>query len=153
MTLCWIDATQIVRPFWLLHAYKSLILLVPPTIKDADGQKDFTVIQGNSIKLPCEVSGDPRPIVTWTKNSNRLSITDPHYFINEEGSLEIFSADPQDTATYTCTAINVAAIVEKTMTLFVEGNYVFLHMLCHLYLHRHQRGGHCGKDNDALRGG
>ena len=94
--------------------------LVPPVIED-DTDVDLAVIQDRSIRLPCEVRGDPRPQITWTKNGLRIAESDPHYFISEEGSLEIFSADPQDTATYSCTAINVAGVKEKRITLFVQG--------------------------------
>lgn len=95
------------------------MFIVPPSIEDHN-DRDFTVIQDHSARLPCEVSGDPRPQITWTKNGVRISEMDPHYFISEDGSLEIFSADPQDTATYSCTAINVAGVKEKRMTLFVQ---------------------------------
>ncbi|CAH1786157.1 unnamed protein product, partial [Owenia fusiformis] len=92
---------------------------IPARIKD-DGIHEVTVVQGRSVTLPCEVSGDPRPIIEWTRNSNRISPTDPHYFINELGSLEIFSADPQDSATYSCEAMNVAGVASKKITLYVH---------------------------------
>ena len=94
---------------------------VPPSIEDS--ATDIVVTQGKSVQLPCEVSGDPQPQITWTKNGVRLSEVDPHYFISESGNLEIFSADPQDTATYSCTAINVAGIKEKRIMLFVQSAY------------------------------
>ena len=89
-----------------------------PAIKDSESE--LTVTQGQSIRLPCEVTGDPRPQITWTKNGVRISEVDPHYFISEAGSLEIFSADPGDTATYSCTAMNIVGVKEKRMTLFVR---------------------------------
>ncbi len=55
----------------------------------------------------------------------RIADSDPHYFISEDGSLEIFSADPADTATYSCTAINVAGVMEKRITLFVQSEILF----------------------------
>ena len=56
----------------------------------------------------------------------RIADSDPHYFISEDGSLEIFSADPADTATYSCTAINVAGVMEKRITLFVQSMWDIL---------------------------
>ena len=97
---------------------------VPPAIRDPNN-RDLTATQGHSVTLPCEVSGDPKPQITWTKNGVRISEADPHYFISAGGSLEIFSADPRDTATYSCTAINIAGVQEKRMTLFVQSE------LCH----------------------
>jgi Immunoglobulin I-set domain len=115
-----------ISPNMFLRHYENISRLftcffchaVPPLIRDTPG--DIVVTQGRSIRLPCEVSGDPRPQITWTKNGVRLSEVDPHYFISESGSLEIFSADPQDTATYSCTAINVAGVKEKRIMLFVQ---------------------------------
>lgn len=100
------------------HSVQVVLFAVPPEIKDS--AHNFTVVQDHSVRLPCEVSGDPRPQIAWTKNGARISEVDPHYFISEDGSLEIFSADPQDTATYSCTALNVAGVKEKRMTLFVQ---------------------------------
>ncbi|XP_064650190.1 hemicentin-1-like isoform X2 [Lineus longissimus] len=93
---------------------------VPPSIEGHDANGDYIVIQGNPITLPCKVTGDPRPLLQWTKDGNRIPVTDPHYLIGEDGSLNIFSADPQDTAMYACTALNVAGITTKSMTLIVH---------------------------------
>lgn len=72
----------------------TFFLLVAPSISKK-GKQDVTVVQDHSVRLPCDVKGDPRPQITWTKNGVRISEQDPHYFIGEDGSLEIFSADPQ----------------------------------------------------------
>ncbi|XP_062570988.1 hemicentin-1-like isoform X1 [Saccostrea cucullata] len=85
-----------------------------------DSQGNFTVVEGGGIILPCSVEGDPRPTIAWYKDGSPISLTDYHYFIREDGSLEIFSADPQDSATYRCTASNVAGDVDKTVQLFVQ---------------------------------
>jgi len=100
------------------------VCAVAPSI--ADSASEVSVTAGQSAVLSCEVGGDPRPQVTWTKNGIRLSAdTDPHYFVAETGSLEIFSAHPDDTATYSCTAINVAGVTEKRVVLFVHGQYCY----------------------------
>lgn len=39
--------------------------LVPPTIVSTGGQ--HKVIENNSLILPCEVEGQPYPMITWTK--------------------------------------------------------------------------------------
>ena len=83
-------------------------------------EEELFVTQGSSITLPCEVTGDPEPEVSWTKNGQRISETDPHYLMRESGSLDIFTVDPHDTGTYSCTAINIAGSREKRITLFVQ---------------------------------
>jgi len=96
-----------------------------------DSSSEVSVSAGQSALLQCHVTGDPRPQVTWTKNGVRLSsLSDPHYFITETGSLEIFSAHPDDTATYSCTAINVAGVREKRFMLFVHGQRPHTYTLC-----------------------
>ena len=92
---------------------------MPPNI--AIGEEfDFTVTEGKTITLPCVVEGDPKPQITWTKNGHRIQDADPHYFVNAAGSLEVFSVNHLDSATYICTAINIAGVADKRMTLFVQ---------------------------------
>lgn len=79
------------------------------------------MVEGDSILLPCDMAGDPPPSITWLKEGSEILLTDPAYFINDDGSLEIFGAESTSTGTYTCVAVNVAGEVEKTVTLFVEG--------------------------------
>lgn len=101
-------------------------LTVPPRHTfhtDQDGQSNFTMIEGEGIVLPCGVEGDPRPTIAWYKDESPISLTDYHYFIREDGSLEIFSADPQDTGAYRCTASNVAGEIDKSVNLYVQGKH------------------------------
>ena len=97
---------------------------VPPHhtfYKEEDERSNFTVVEGGGIILPCNVEGDPRPTISWYKDGSPISLTDYHYFIREDGSLEIFSADPDDTAEYRCTASNEAGEIHKKVQLFVQG--------------------------------
>ncbi|XP_060069782.1 hemicentin-1-like [Ylistrum balloti] len=98
-------------------------VLVPPTLRsddEMDTQDRFSVIEGDSIILPCNVDGDPPPRVTWFKDGNEILLTDPSYYFTEDNALEIFGAESSSTGTYMCVASNVAGEVEKTVTLFVE---------------------------------
>jgi len=92
---------------------------VPPSITES--KSELSVNQGQSIRLLCEVVGNPRPQIAWMKNGLRISESDPHYFISESGSLEIFSADRSDTAIYICTASNNIGVMEKPISLVVNG--------------------------------
>lgn len=103
----------------------ALSVQVPPTLLtlyEEDKLTDFSVVEGRGVVLPCSVSGDPRPDILWFKDESPISETDYHYFIREDGSLEIFSADAEDTGTYRCTATNNAGEVDKLMDLFVQGD-------------------------------
>jgi len=72
------------------------------------------------VRLVCDVEGDPEPEITWSKNGRRISDSDPHYFMDSSGSLEVLSADLHDTATFVCTAVNVAGLREKRIRLSVH---------------------------------
>ncbi|XP_076455301.1 hemicentin-1-like isoform X2 [Babylonia areolata] len=101
----------------------NLDVLVPPKLslsRDSDRRRNFTVVQGRRVVLPCSIEGDPPPSYSWFKDGSPISPVDVHYFVRQDGSLEIFSADVQDTAAYKCVASNVAGEVEKDMFLFVQ---------------------------------
>ena len=74
------------------------------------------------MRLLCEAHGDPKPQITWTKNGLRISEADPHYFIDDTGSLEVFTVDQQDAGMYSCMAVNVAGVKEKRLSLSVQSN-------------------------------
>lgn len=101
----------------------NLDVLVPPKLsqsRDLDRHRNFSVVQGRGVVLPCNVEGDPPPSFSWFKDGSPISLVDVHYFVRSDGSLEIFSANPHDTARYKCVASNVAGEVEKDMYLFVQ---------------------------------
>ncbi|KAH9500753.1 Hemicentin-1, partial [Bulinus truncatus] len=100
----------------------NLDVLVPPRLLDEEDniQTNFSVIQGKSIVLPCTVDSHPPPSFSWFKGGSPISFADIRYFIRNDGALEIFSADAQDTSQYKCVASNVAGEIEKTINLFVE---------------------------------
>ena len=100
----------------------SVSPLVAPSIADSS-PSEVTVVAGQSALLPCDVTGKPRPQVTWTRNGVRVRAdTDPHYYVTAAGGLEILSARRDDSATYACTAINAAGVADKRVVLFVNGN-------------------------------
>ncbi|XP_060552023.1 hemicentin-1-like isoform X2 [Ruditapes philippinarum] len=96
---------------------------VPPIFgfdSPEDNVTDFRINQGDTVVLPCNVQGDPTPLITWFKDESPISLTDYHYYIREDGSLEIFSAEATDTGEYRCQATNIAGDIEKVVDLFVQ---------------------------------
>ena len=57
---------------------------------------------------------------------NPISLTDQHYFIKENNSLEIFVTNTDDTAQYACTARNSVGDDTKTISLVIRGKKVFV---------------------------
>ncbi|XP_076093735.1 hemicentin-1-like isoform X1 [Mytilus galloprovincialis] len=101
----------------------SINVQVPPKLNTAspeNQQTNFTVNLGSGVVLPCEVEGDPLPDIVWFKDEIPISMTDLHYLITQDGSLEIFSSDSTDTGQYRCHASNVVGDIDKTVSLFVR---------------------------------
>ena len=96
----------------------TLEVQVPPYILDED-VTEFAVVHGDSIILPCNATGHPRPSVIWMQNGSPLAINNPHYYISSTG-LEIFGASPSDDAWYECKAKNLAGETSKRLRLQVR---------------------------------
>jgi len=108
------------------------VLPVPPSI--ADSPSEYYVREGSSVRLTCDVEGDPKPQITWTKNGMRISDSGPHYFMDGSGSLEVLSADRRDTGAYSCTAVSVAGLREKRISLHVHSqSHTILYRLLSLH--------------------
>lgn len=71
--------------------------------------------------LHCEVYGNPKPSVSWSKGSQPLA-SEYRYETFRNGTLLIRSASEQDIDSYTCTADNgVNSPVERTIKLELRG--------------------------------
>jgi len=68
--------------------------------------EDMTVGEGKDIVLKCQVSGNPRPTITWLLDGQKLEDAEIKY--EEDGSIEVFLAEalPEDEGVYTCIAEN-----------------------------------------------
>ncbi|KAG5875405.1 hypothetical protein JTB14_028475, partial [Gonioctena quinquepunctata] len=62
----------------------------------------------NSISLPCDVLGIPKPNITWYKNSDELDLADKRYLVQEDNSLLIKKLLISDNGMYQCFARNEA---------------------------------------------
>uniref|UniRef100_F6ZIH2 Hemicentin-1 n=1 Tax=Ciona intestinalis TaxID=7719 RepID=F6ZIH2_CIOIN len=83
----------------------TLIVQVPPVI--AVGDTNVTVTVNNPVTLDCEVSGEPEPQVTWSRNGINLNVeSDPSFTLLGSGSLRIASSSIGDSGYYRCTVYN-----------------------------------------------
>lgn len=80
---------------------------------------------GYRIKLHCTVVGDPMPQVTWLKNGIKVTPDIRHMEITVTDfgmcSLEIYNVKPDDTAEYTCHAVNAYGDATTSAYLRVTG--------------------------------
>ena len=76
------------------------------------------VVRGESVLLPCEVSGTPPPRVSWRLNFSPFVPRGPRLQLQRSG-LYVQHARLADKAIYECIASNDAGNVTKVITLIV----------------------------------
>ncbi|XP_055962583.1 hemicentin-1 [Sorex fumeus] len=96
----------------------KLSVHVPPKIQP--GPKHLKVPVGQSVELPCQAQGSPRPELTWQKDGRALQESGPRGVLTPEGSLRIPQTLLSDTGVYTCVATNVAGREEAEITLHIQ---------------------------------
>uniref|UniRef100_A0A8C6QPP1 Hemicentin-1 n=1 Tax=Nannospalax galili TaxID=1026970 RepID=A0A8C6QPP1_NANGA len=93
---------------------------VPPSI--AMGPTNITVTVNVQTTLACEVTGIPKPLITWRKNGHVLNVDQNQnsYRLLSSGSLIIISPSVDDTASYECTVTSEAGEDMRTIDLTVQ---------------------------------
>ncbi|XP_039268950.2 hemicentin-1-like [Styela clava] len=84
----------------------NLIVQVPPSI--ANTISKYIVQPFTRVRIPCDVSGIPKPSVTWTRDGISADQLIGVYMNPRDNSLDIPSVGTLHEATYTCTAENPA---------------------------------------------
>lgn len=92
-------------------------LLEKPAVKKLP-EKSFLSV-GELVLLTCEVTGDPEPSVTWTKNGN--SSIPRAQFKNDGRIITIKDVLPGDRGVYECKASNKFGESRTSTTLIVAG--------------------------------
>lgn len=77
-----------------------------------------TVTENQTATFYCSATGNPRPVVTWSKVNESLG---EKILSTNDGKHEIPSSSYNDTGKYICTAINVLGQDRKITKLLVEG--------------------------------
>ncbi|XP_042230990.1 hemicentin-1-like isoform X2 [Homarus americanus] len=95
----------------------NVMLIRRPEISPP-GDETLTVLTGQDLKLPCEVTGHPPPSVIWRRDGEKLTAMDdlglnPRYLLMNE-------VTPDLAGTYTCTANNSVGEAMKTFTITVN---------------------------------
>ena len=94
-----------------MSADSLFFLLVPPKVHPE--LKNQSVPLNSQFSMTCIVSGDPTPIVNWTKNGTHL--------VNTSNTVTISHVSFDDEGQYGCYAQNRAGKVNKTIWLDVTG--------------------------------
>lgn len=95
-----------------------------PAIHTAPAQQ--AVFVGETVSFLCEVSGKPRPEVTWEKQlkGRENAVMKPNHVrgnvvVTNIGQLVIYNAQVWDTGVYTCVARNSAGVLQADYPLSV----------------------------------
>ncbi|XP_027944298.1 protein sidekick-1 [Eumetopias jubatus] len=83
---------------------------------------DTTVTDGMMAVLRCEVSGAPKPAITWRRGKHILasgSVRIPRFMLLESGGLQIAPVFIQDAGNYTCYAANTEGSLNASAALTV----------------------------------
>ena len=75
-----------------------------------------------NVSLTCNVKGDPRPSISWTKANDSSPLSLPKFQLsNYDQTLTIMNVSLQEQGTYICEATNQYAVDKRNVTVNVEG--------------------------------
>ncbi|KAK4820389.1 hypothetical protein QYF61_025563 [Mycteria americana] len=97
----------------------NLQVFVRPSLDNAGGTEDVTVVKGSSASMKCLTDGTPAPTMSWFKNGHPLSLGTHLTSSNEGMVLHFVKAAIGDTGKYTCVASNEAGDTSKHFSLEV----------------------------------
>ncbi|XP_046985732.1 hemicentin-1-like [Schistocerca americana] len=100
---------------------KSILVTIiePPRFKSV-APLELKVALGEEVVLPCEPTGDPKPLISWKKDRMPLQQSEDVFIRSEDNAIIIKKATPESSGTYVCTAVNSAGSAEKQMDVFVQ---------------------------------
>lgn len=98
-------------------ATATLSVMASPSIEPISPVK---VTSERWTELKCNVSGNPKPKLTWLRQDVPIGASNPKYLVLPSGSLRIFEVKPSDSGTYTCVASNPLGVARQPVELFVQ---------------------------------
>ncbi|KAL6468888.1 hypothetical protein MHYP_G00224120 [Metynnis hypsauchen] len=92
-------------------------------------------VVGDSVLLPCVVTGYPAAFVRWTHNDEPIDESDGRFQVLGGGSLQIFNLTEEDAGIYQCLAENVNDSIEARSELTVQVPPQFLKRPVNTFAH------------------
>nr|XP_055046951.1 protein sidekick-1 isoform X1 [Misgurnus anguillicaudatus]XP_055046954.1 protein sidekick-1 isoform X1 [Misgurnus anguillicaudatus] len=102
-----------------VHTYLDVTSIAP---EFTAAPVDITVTDGAVATFTCQMSGAPKPAITWKRDSQILasgSVQIQRFTLLESGGLQIQPVILQDTGTYTCYAANSDGAINASASLTV----------------------------------
>ncbi|MGH0131433.1 UNVERIFIED_CONTAM: hypothetical protein FKN15_007170, partial [Acipenser sinensis] len=101
------------------NKHYNLQVYVSPSLDNARGSEDVTVVRGNPTALLCISDGTPTPTLAWLKDGLPLQLSTQTTVLNQGMALQITQTGVEDTGRYTCIASNEAGEDSKHFNLQV----------------------------------
>ncbi|KAJ8253833.1 hypothetical protein COCON_G00204450 [Conger conger] len=101
------------------HTYLDVTSMAPIFTR---APSDITVTDGAVATFACEVSGAPKPAITWRRGTQILasgSVQIERFTLLESGGLQVAPVSLHDTGSYTCYASNSQGALNATSALTV----------------------------------
>ncbi|XP_044138378.1 basement membrane-specific heparan sulfate proteoglycan core protein isoform X4 [Bufo gargarizans] len=106
--------------FGAVDSAVNLVVEGRPTVSVIP-QGPVKVSVGETIYLECSGMGDPRPVVSWRRTGSRQAIWQHnHAPLDSHAVLQIPSAKPDDSGSYTCVGHNPAGSTQVHVDVLVE---------------------------------
>ncbi|CAG11611.1 unnamed protein product [Tetraodon nigroviridis] len=86
---------------------------VPPDFTDNEVSRNVSLVLSQSTSLVCDVTGSPSPVITWYKEEMPVVASDNVQILDMGKTLRLLKADPADSGSYSCKAVNIAGSAEK----------------------------------------
>nr|XP_021547233.1 hemicentin-2 [Neomonachus schauinslandi] len=96
----------------------TLRVQVPPRITGPNLEQ-VTAIVNSSVSLSCDVHAHPSPEVTWSRDSQALSLGKEVFLLPGTHTLQLARARPSDSGIYACEALSAAGRDQKLVQLSV----------------------------------
>ncbi|XP_073436974.1 peroxidasin homolog [Dendrobates tinctorius] len=113
--------------YWCHASNSEGSIQAPASIIVQEVQK-FTVVpndqalnEGQDAQFPCIASGQPAPVITWTKQGDELP-NDGRHIIHESGTLQILRVKHQDRGQYECHATSSIGVSSVSVQLYVQSH-------------------------------
>ena len=87
--------------------------------------KTLTVNEGGSASFQCSVSGNPDPVIAWSKKNRQSSRS-----VVSGGKLLLKNLRGSDSGTYNCSAVNILGQAQELVQLIVNGKIVMTWLNC-----------------------
>ncbi|XP_069497466.1 hemicentin-1 isoform X2 [Ambystoma mexicanum] len=96
-----------------------LNVYVPPNIKGGNMTTEISALLNSLVTLECETRGIPVPAVAWYKEGQPIISSPQAQYVDKGQALQIPRAQVSDSGKYTCQAVNIAGMMEKSFNVDV----------------------------------